>query len=38
MAAADSVYMQATGWDGWDKRKRTDAPPTLLLWSKRLVK
>lgn len=37
-AAADSVYMQTTGWDGWDKRKQTDAPPTLLLWSKKLVK
>lgn len=37
-AAADSVYMQTTGWDSWDKRKRIDAPPTLLLWSKKLVK
>jgi hypothetical protein len=37
-AAADSVYMQSTGWDGWDRRKRIDAPPTLLLWSKNLVK
>jgi hypothetical protein len=36
--AADSVYMQSTGWDGWDRRKRIDAPPTLLLWSKKLVK
>lgn len=37
-AAADSVCMQTTGWDGWDKRNRIDAPPTLLLWSKRLMK
>lgn len=37
-AAADSAYMQTTGWDGWDRRKRVDVPPTLLLWSKKLVK
>jgi hypothetical protein len=37
-AAADSVYTQSTGWNGWDQRKRIDAPPTLLLWSKRPVK
>jgi hypothetical protein len=36
--AADSVYMQSTGWDGWDRRKRIDAPPALLLWSKNPVK
>ena len=36
--AADSVYMQSTGWDGWDRLKRIDAPPTLLLWSKKPVK
>jgi len=37
-AAADSVYMRTTGWDGWDGRKRIDAPPTLLLWSKKPAK
>lgn len=37
-AAADSVYTQTTGWDGWDRSKRIGAPPTLLLWSKKLVK
>jgi hypothetical protein len=37
-AAADSVYTQSTGWDGWDQRKRIDAPETLLLWSRKLVK
>ena len=37
-AAADSVYMQTTGWDGWDRSKRIDAPPTLLLWSRKPVK
>ena len=37
-AAADSVYMQSTGWDSWDRRKRIDAPPALLLWSRTLVK
>ena len=37
-AAADSVYMQSTGWDGWDQRKRIDAPETLLLWSRKVVK
>jgi hypothetical protein len=37
-AAADSVYMQSTGWNGWDRLKRIDAPPTLLLWSKKPVK
>ena len=37
-AAAESVYMQTTGWDGWDRRKRIDAPSTLLLWSKKIVK
>jgi hypothetical protein len=36
--AADSVYMQGTGWDGWDQRKPIDAPPTLLLWSRNPVK
>jgi hypothetical protein len=37
-AAAASVCMQSTGWDGWDRRKQIDAPPTLLLWSRNLVK
>jgi hypothetical protein len=37
-AAADSVYMQSTGWDGWDQRKWIDAPETLLLWSRKPVK
>ncbi|MGA7925794.1 MAG: hypothetical protein WCA20_07335 [Candidatus Sulfotelmatobacter sp.] len=37
-AAADSVCTQSTGWNGWDRLKRIDAPPTLLLWSKKLVK
>ena len=37
-SAADSVYTQSTGWDGWDQRKRIDAPETLLLWSRKLVK
>jgi len=37
-AAADSVYMQTTGWDGWDRSKRIDAPPILLLWSRKPVK
>jgi hypothetical protein len=35
-AAADSVHTQSTGWEGWDQRKRIDAPPTLLLWSKKV--
>ena len=30
-AAADSVYTQTAGWGGWDRRKRIDAPSTLLL-------
>jgi hypothetical protein len=37
-AAADSVYTQCTGWDSWDQCKRSDAPETLLLWSRKLVK
>jgi hypothetical protein len=37
-AAADSVHMQTTGWDEWDRRARNDAPPTLLLWMKNPVK
>ncbi len=37
-AAADSVCTQSTGWNGWDRLKRIDAPPTLLLWSKELVR
>lgn len=30
-AAADSVYMQTTGWDGWDRSKRIDARSTRCL-------
>jgi len=26
-AAADCVFMQTTGWDSWDRRKRIDVPP-----------
>ena len=37
-AAADSVYTQSTGWNGWDQRKRIDAPENLLLWSRKVVK
>ena len=36
-AAADS-YMRSIGWNGWDRRKRIHAMPTLPLWSKKLVK
>jgi len=38
VSAADGVYRQCTGWDEWDKRARNDAPPGLLLWTRKLVK
>jgi hypothetical protein len=36
--AADSVHMQCTGWDEWDRRVDNDAPVTLLGWKKRVAR
>jgi hypothetical protein len=36
--AADDVHMQRIGWDEWDRRMDNDAPATLLLWTRRLVR
>ena len=36
--AADSVHMQCTGWDEWDRRADNDAPATLQAWTRRVVR